>query len=64
MPTEETFRKIFADDTFMGNYVYKRYLTDMAKTCSSISSSSTPRGEVFNYYTPNSELITRAAFSP
>ncbi|CAH1732606.1 unnamed protein product [Aphis gossypii] len=46
-----------ADDTFMGNY--KRCLPDTAKTC-----STGPRGGVFNYCTPNSELITRAAFSP
>lgn len=57
MPTEEADAKIFADDTFMGNY--KRCLPDTAKTC-----STSPRGVVFNYYTPNSELITRAAFLP
>lgn len=57
MPTEGADAKISADDTFMGSY--KRCLPDTAKTC-----STSPRGGAFNYYTPNSELITRAAFSP
>lgn len=58
MPTGEADAKISADDdTFTGNY--KRCLPDTAKTC-----GGGPRGGVFDYYTPNSELITRAAFSP